>query len=281
MNPFDMSLRNVLLACMVILLAGCTTLPRLDPSVLIERIENTYANCQSFEDSGSLREIELEAGQTNIAQVTYEIQFVRDRVFRMELHVQRDHGVGPYSLIYYWDGHRWSTYDSIQLYYGWSPVRTNQDSVLGSGVALSSGVFPLMFRLLRVQEDDSSALRIYDRGKVRVERLEGKPVYHLRLWLEAGPFYDLDDYWVDPQTYTILKWRQHRRRNWGDHIEVTTRDALAAPQVNTLSPETVIQFEPPLPNRIRTEHRTGATDSLREKAHVMTSPIGQHDDHTR
>jgi len=227
--------------------AGCASLPPIESSRLIECMTNTYASCQSFEDSGSIREMEIKSGETNVTHVTYQIRFARGRAYRMELHAERTQGVGPYSLIYHWDGSRWSTYNSIDLYYGSKPVRTNDpdDSVIGSGAALSFGLFPDTARLLHIKAGDFCGFQNYDRAEVSIGRLSGRSVYRLTLHFKLWGDYDTDEYLIEPQTYAILRTRELSVRERRGRFDITKRVALHSPKMNMIPEDVMIEFRPP------------------------------------
>ncbi|PYJ82846.1 MAG: hypothetical protein DME22_17260 [Verrucomicrobia bacterium] len=219
----------------------------MDSARLIERMTSAYPSCQSFEDSGTIREVEIEAGETNVTLTSFRIQFVRGQAYRMEIDADRTYGVGPYSLVYHWDGRGWSSYDSLNLYYGWQPVRTNvsKDSIIGSGVALSFGLFPDMPRLLHLEEGDFSGFRRYDSAQLATDRLGGRPVYRLTLRWEFWGDDDTDEYWIAPDTFTVLQRREHSIKNRGDRIDTLTRMSTHSPRLDTLPPDARIEFSPP------------------------------------
>src|SRR4030095_13737576 len=97
----------------------------------MKRMTAAYSQCQSYEEAGTIHDVEVESGETNVSHV----RFVRDRVFRLELHCERKHGIGPYSLVYYWDHGKWSEFNSINTHYQRNPVRqnTDEDSLIGGG----------------------------------------------------------------------------------------------------------------------------------------------------
>lgn len=219
----------------------------MDSARLIERMTSAYASCQSFEDSGVIREVEIDAGETNVTATSFRIQFLRGQAYRMQVDADRTHGVGPYSLVYHWNGRTWSSYDSIDLHYGLQPVRTNVSkySIIGSGVALSFGLFPSMPRLLHLEDGDFSGFRLYDSAEVATDRLHGRPVYRLTLRWEFWGDHDTDEYWIAPDTFTILQRCEHEIKNRGDRIDTLTRTSTHSPRLGALPRDARIEFSPP------------------------------------
>lgn len=229
-------------------MAGCASLPPMESPRLIERMTNAYASCQSFDDTGSIRELRTELGDTIISEVSFRIQFSRGRAYRLELHSERKGGAGPYSLIYYWDGQTWSTYDSLDLHDALEPVHTNQtdSAVLGSGTALSYELVPGNLRLLHMKEGLFSGFRLYDSAEVAVGRFHGRSVYRLTLHIAFGERdHDTHDYWIDPHTYMILRERAYSVTYSEDRVDTTRRDTFHSPEPDALPEDRMIEFEPP------------------------------------
>jgi hypothetical protein len=248
-----------LLALTALYCAGCASLPRLDSAELMKRLTDAHSQCQSYEESGTIRDVEVEGGQTNLSHVHFNVQFVRDLVFRLELHCERKHGVGPYSLVYYWDRGKWSEFNSINTYYQWNPVKLNadEDFLIGGGVALSFDLMPFIPRILCLSDhlcgfrgSDGGEFSINGiaetkRADVTVECLHLRSVYCLRLKSDVAMYRDEEDYWIDPNTYTILKRRSIYTKDRGDHTDVTTRESSHHPKLDTIPKNKLIEFNPP------------------------------------
>ena len=231
----------------------------MESTELIKRMTDTHSRCQSYEDVGTIAEVEIEGRETNTSRVRFRVQFVRSRAFRLELHSERQHGIGPYSLVYYWDGARWSVFNSINSHYGSNPVITNADDseVVGGGVALSYDLVPFTPRLLCLSED-FCGFRGADGGKfsingipqtksakVSIERLRLRQVYRLTLLRDVAMYHDVEDYWIDPHTYTIIKRRSQYAKDRGNHTDFTTRESTHRPKLGTLTDGSLIEFSPP------------------------------------
>jgi hypothetical protein len=241
-------LRVIGISTIAMVLSGCASLPSMSPGTLTVKIRNAYEKCQSFEDSGVIKQSE---SRTNETRVNYSIQFVRGKVFRMQLHADRRFDAGPYTLVYYLkppDG--WSAYDSLNLQWGRPLIETNcdNDEIFGGGVALSYGLVPDVPCLLCL---DSVLFNqrfppYYKSATVTSSRLHGLPVYKLALELnglsndEQKP--DIHEYWVDPKTYQILK---ECFRDWGYESGMTTRATWHKPRFNLLSSDAKVGFNPP------------------------------------
>jgi hypothetical protein len=230
------------------LLSGCASLPPMSPERLTVKLCNAYAKCQSFEDSGVIKQLE---NGTNETRVNYSIQFVRGKVFRMQLHADRYFDAGPYTLVFYStppDG--WLMYDSLNLQWGGPLIETNSE-VFGAGIAISYGLFPEIPQLLGLDNGDFRQFfpdsRYYKSATVTSSRLHGMSVYKLALALnglsedEQRP--DIHEYWIDPKTYQILK---ERVRDWEDESEITTRVTWHEPHFNLLSSDAKVEFNPTL-----------------------------------
>jgi hypothetical protein len=208
---------------------------------------NAYASCQTFEDSGLIHEVKIEFGETNTSAVNFHIQFVRGRAYRLELHSERKGGAGPYSLIYFWDGRTWSSYKSLHTYILADPVNTNEtdSGILGSGTAISYGLVPGNPRLLHLKEGVFSGFRLYDSAEVKVDLLQGRPVYRLTLHLAIATDKDTDDYWIDPRTYMILQERLYSIDRSDDEVDTTRRETSHSPKVDALRRDQAIEFGAP------------------------------------
>jgi hypothetical protein len=222
----------------------------MDSSNLIEHITNVYANCRSFEDSGSLREVKIESGETNVSDVAFHMEFVRGHAYRLELHSETSYGIGPYSLIYYWDGRKWSSYDSIDLHDGDEPEHTNANEglLIGSGWALSHGLFPDNPRLLKIKEYPPFAgFYPYNSATVAIDTFQDRPVYRLTLFLKILGVGDATSFWVDPHSYLILRERANLTIDTGDggYKETTIRDTLHSPKLDSFATNKMIEFSPP------------------------------------
>jgi hypothetical protein len=221
---------------------------------------DAHSKCQSYEDSGKIYNVETEGRETNVSRLRFHVQFMRDLVFRLELHCERKHHVGPYSLVYYWNRGKWSEFNSIRTHYQENPVKldADQDFLIGGGVALSFDLMPFIPRILCLS-DHLCGFRGSDGGErsingivetksadVTVERLRLRPVYRLTLKRDIATMYhDVEDYWIDPHTYTILKRRAHYTIDRGNSQNVTTRETSHHPKLNTIPRTKSIEFSPP------------------------------------
>ena len=127
-------------AFFLLLICGCSSLPKVEGPELIERVKSAYGQCSSFKESGTIEEIETEAGQKRATSVRYSIEFIRGGPFRMELHASREHDSGPYAVVFYNDGgHTWSVYDSLRARFRAPVITTNvsEATLVGAGVVLS------------------------------------------------------------------------------------------------------------------------------------------------
>jgi len=225
----------------------------------MRRMTDAYSKCQSYEETGTIYDVEVEGGETNVSRIRFHVQFVRDLVFRLEIHCERKHGAGPYSLVYYWDRGRWSEFNSINSHYQRSPVIPNadEDAVIGGGVALSFDLMPFIPRILCLSdhlcgfrgsaggEFSINGIAQTKRADVTVERLHLRSVYRLALKRDVAMYHDEEDYWIDPKTYTILKRRAHYTKDRGDHTNVTTRESSHHPKLDTIPTNKLIEFNPP------------------------------------
>ena len=225
----------------------------------MKRMADTHSTCQSYEDVGTIEDVEIDAGGTNVSRIRFHVQFVRSRFFRLELHSERQHGIGPYALVYYWDGNKWSIFDSINSHYGTSPVITNADptKVIGGGVALSYDLMPFIPNLLCVSSGFCGFRGLNEEvfsidgvpqtkgAKVAIERFRLKQVYRLTLTRDIAIYHDVEDYWIDPQSYAVIKRRSQYAKDRGNHTDLTTRETIHRPEFGTLSDSALIEFSPP------------------------------------
>lgn len=226
----------------------------------MKRMTDAYSHLQSLEDVGTIEEVEMiDHGKTDVSHVDFRIQFIRDRAFRLELHSENKKGVGPYSLIYYWDGNTWSLFDSINLYYGSNPVKTNADwaDITGSGAAVSYDLMPSTpcllcvtdhfcgFRGLNEEVFAINGIPQTKLAKVTVVRLGTRHVYRLTLTRDVAIYHDIDEYWIDPQTYTIIKQRSRDSQRREERTDITALETIHSPRRNSLSHDAVIAFNPP------------------------------------
>lgn len=221
---------------------------------------NAYAGCQSFEGSGTIKEREIDSVSTNRSVVSYQVQFVRGGPFRAKLQVKNNFGIGRRSLMYYWDGNAWSIYDSAYLYHNMNPVRTNADEaeVFGSGNGASHGLIPLTPALLCLYgrlcgfwspgSDTSSidGVRAIKIAEVGQGRFRGNAVYRLNIRYDLERFHNEYIYWIDPQSYMILKDQAHEVVNPPSLPSVMDRDTTHSPLFNVLSGDARIEFDPPI-----------------------------------
>jgi hypothetical protein len=240
------------------LLAGCASLPPLDSSELMTRMAEAHAGMRSFEDRGTVHDVEVDGGETNVSRISFHVIFVRDNVFQVSLRSERQHHAGSYSMIFHWDGKKWSQYNSLSLQHGFNPVETSEDGsgVIGSGIALSYGLMPFTARLLGINEDfrgfhglDKGQLFIGNDPQVKtaqaaIDRLHDRPVYRLTLRATVAGFDDLENYWIDPRSYAILK-REDRYIKPPGLFSPVIRKSLHSPRINTLPEDTIVPFKPP------------------------------------
>lgn len=260
------------------LVGGCVTLPKIEPAALIQNVTNAYASCASFEDHGTVCSKEIADGETNIARSVFQLQFLRNKAFKFTLNVDRKYGVGPYSLIYYWDGSNWSSYDSIETHYGLNPVHTNTD-IAGSGAASTFGLIPPLPVLLKLSPGYFSEMRLftYGRAQVSVERLKGKWVYHLRLENNLGEGSLLDDYWIRPMDWLVLKHRRHAVFvPSAGTTNVVTRETVHSPKKNSQITTNMFFFNPPAWSPPHITYSGG--DGLTPKDAIMVHGVGNKDE---
>ena len=182
----------------------------------------------------------------NVSHAAYSIQFIRGRLFRMELHAKQSLGVSYYSLVYYWDGKTWSSYNSLELQRNADPVTRNMtaDDLIGPGVALTYGLFPDTSLLLGVKD---AGFYDFNNANTTSGWFHGRRVYRLTLTRvnPDGTFDSTHGFWIDPKRYVILKDRYHDALRLQDHIDTTSRQTTHSPEMNTLAPDAVIEFRPP------------------------------------
>jgi hypothetical protein len=73
-------------------------------------------------------------------------------------------------------------------------------------------------------------------------------VYCLTLRRDVDIFHDVEEYWIDPVTFLILKQQAHFVRNWGSHTQEITRATDHSPRIDGLPPGAVIEFGPTVSN---------------------------------
>ena len=162
-------------------------------------------------------------------------------------------------MIYYWDGSRWTIFNSIELHYGRDSVNTNADEadIRGSGAALSYDLMPFTPQLLCL-DDHFCGFRGSDGGELAINgvrqtkcatatigHLGTKKVCRLTLTRDVNVYHDIENYWIDPQTFTIIKQRSYSAQKAENHTDITTRQTLHRPKVSTLPQDAVIKFSPP------------------------------------
>src|SRR5437660_12758320 len=99
----------------------------MESTELMKRMTDTHSRCQSYEDVGTIAEVEIEGRETNTSRVRFRVQFVRSGGFRFEHHSEQHHGIGAYSLVYYCDVATCSVFNSIHSLYGTNQVITTDD----------------------------------------------------------------------------------------------------------------------------------------------------------
>lgn len=227
----------------------------------MKRMTYTHSSCQSYEDVGTIDDVEIERGEINVSHIRFHVQFVRGRVFRLELHSERKHHAGPYSLVYYWDGNSWSVFNSLYSNYGHNPVITNADEhgeVKGGGLALSYDLIPFSAHLLCVSDNfcgfhglsegefSINGIPQVKTANVTVDRIGFRKVYRLTFIRDiAGYYRDVEDYWIHPKTHTILRRQSQYTKYREDHVVFTTRDSIHRPKLDTLTNALLIGFSPP------------------------------------
>jgi hypothetical protein len=227
-----------------LVVGGCTSLPPVESSALIQRVKMAYTNCQTFADSGSVREVDTLLGMKSRGH--YSIEFIRGRCFRLELRTTRSVGIGNLSLIYFWDGRSWSSYDSAWLERKHDAVTTNLThyDLIGPGIADTCGLFPDIELLLGVIDPG-----FYDFTSATTTSgwLYGRRVYCLSLIrIDAdGTFESKHEFWIDPQKYVILMDRYHHALKFGGDVNTTSRQTVHSPKLDSLPLDTLIDFRPP------------------------------------
>jgi len=209
---------------------------------------DAHARVQSFEDRGTIHDIEVDDGETNVSLVNFHVRFIRDQVFQLTIESQRFHHAGPYLVVYNWNGNHWSEYNSLNWLSDRDAAETDadEDTVAGSGLAISYGLMPLTARLLCVVEPfrgfhglDGGTMSIGESQQVKTaqattDRLNGRSVYRLTLDRKVAGFHDLENYWIDPHTYTILK-RECRHIKPAEvfgYGNLIVRSSIHAPKIN-------------------------------------------------
>jgi hypothetical protein len=226
---------------------------------LIQRMQGTYATSKSFTEHGTIQEAEAENGITNQSYVHYHLEFVREHAFRLELRCERNRNLRPYSLVYFWaDGKDWSIYNTVNPLYGQQHVKSGADEsdVRGSGAALAYDLVPFMPALLCINDHFCSfrgtaggsvafnGIKQTETQEAAVARLDGKQVFLLTLKRDMAIYHETDCYWIDPDSFLILKTRSVELRQ-GEHSQVIIRETRHHPTKNA-SAHDIPSFDPPI-----------------------------------